>query len=333
VKFSLKIAVILITFLFVVACSSLPASAIPQPSKQIATPTPKKTPTFTPRPTITSTPTFIPLPTKEVLLQYGVFGGDGGEYSDYYFGRDTPKLVLYTDGQLLIRKRDNNGTWFAETRLTTPQICSLLSQVERTGIFDVESDGSLGSDDPIYKFDSTAQFSVGGYDDIIQVNGSKHKQINIYSDYIPYLIPEVKQALNLFRNYSPPSKLIDYRPQYMLLWIEKGPGGSIYSTPAPIPQIWPANVPSLDILEKDKVETMIYLDGYYAKKVSQVLVEGKYVRPIFEIFGNRLTYKLFQNGDNEYYVIARPLLPHEALGDFSSYPEEKEFDLPFECAN
>lgn len=202
--------------------------------------TPEPTLTNTPVPPTTATPTL--LPTKDVLLQFGVFGGDGGSLSDFYFGRDIPTLVLYSDGQLLIQKEDIGGVWFEETILTTPQICSLLLEVENTGFFEAE--------DSIYNFDDSTQYSDGGTDFIIQVNGKRHKTVSIYYSYVPYLILEIKRALNLESNYSPPPNMTYYQPQHMLLWIEQGLGDSVYLPPDPTSQPWPANISSLDILEK-----------------------------------------------------------------------------------
>lgn len=120
----------------------------------------------------------------------------------------------------------------------------------------------------------------------------------------------------------------------MLLRIEKGFGDSIYSTPASTHQLWPANLPPLDTLEREKVDTeaSAYFKNSTAE-IYQILVKDEQIKAIFEAFDNRLAYKLFQSGDNVYYIAARPLLPHETLNNFSSFPEEKELALPFSCSN
>ena len=107
-------------FLFLVACTSAPKQMQPLSTKQVDTSTPTVTqePTLTAQPTQTHAPiataTFTPWPTKEVLAQFGVFGGDGGW--DYYafIGGDMPKWILYTDGQFIIQKEDNNDIWLEE---------------------------------------------------------------------------------------------------------------------------------------------------------------------------------------------------------------------------
>jgi hypothetical protein len=342
-KSCLKIGAIWIIVLFLAACNASaqkgfsPTEPGVTNTKQIETiqqtATPK--PTFTLQPTETLAPrptaTFTPNPAKEVLLQFGQFGGDGGWEYFAFLGRDTPDLILYTDGQLIIKKEDPNGIWFEETKLTVPQICSFLSKIDQMGFFDLKSNGTGGTDDPLYQFDSTTQFSEGGPAYVIQVNGTKHKQIDIYYNYVPYLIPKARQIFSLFSHYSPPSKLANYQAQFMLLRIEKGLGDFEYPTPPPAPQTWPTDLPSLDALEKEKVETEASTYFNNTDEVFQVLIQGQQIKPIFQTFGDRLAYKLFQSGDNIYNAVARPLLPHETLNDFSSYPQDKEFNLPFSC--
>src|SRR5687768_5618163 len=124
---SLKIGSLAIVLLFLAACTSAPEETQPTLKTQVDTSTPTATPkpTLTPRPTQTHTPiptvTFTPWPTKEVLAQFGLFGGDGGW--DYYafIGGDMPKWILYTDGQMIVQTEDSRGTWFEETTLTIPQ--------------------------------------------------------------------------------------------------------------------------------------------------------------------------------------------------------------------
>lgn len=292
------------------------------------TPSPTQTPTpsTTPMPTATETPTPTPIPTKQVLIQYGIFGGDGGYNTDFYLGRDTPDLVIYTDGQLLIRNfsDEGSGDWFMETTLTISQICSLLSRIEQTGFFSIQGNGTYEEYDPIYQFDDSVMYSGGAPDYVIQINGERHKYVTIYRPYEPYLIPEVRATLeiirNIIRDYSS-TELTVYKAKYLLLWIEKGKGRAAYVTPVPTPQIWPVEFPPLETLLRNENET-------------QVFVEGDYVEPILSLFGDRFTDKLFKAEGQTYYVIARPLLPHETPQQFSVYPyEDLEFKLPFGCNN
>lgn len=321
-------------FLFLVACNVAPEKT--QPEVVVST--------FTAQPTKTETPiplaTYTPWATKEVLAQFGIFGGDGGWIYGAFIGSDLPKWVLYTDGQLIVKKEDNKGFWFEETTLTTSQMCSLLSQIEKSGFFSLEIDNSSQSkyptDNPIYKFDDTAQFSVGAPYYVLQVNGSKHRQIHVYSDYVQYLIPEAGQVFDLFNNYSPPSKLTNYQAQYMVLRIEEGVRVPDYLTPEPMIQEWSADLPSLELLQKENIEieeSPFFSTNSSVSQITNIVITGDKIKPFFEAFGNRLLYKFFQNGNQMYGIIARPFLPHENLNKFSEFPAEEEFELPFSCNN
>lgn len=198
-------------FFFLAACSvtseKIQPEAVVSTSSPISTLTVQPTQTETPIPLVTHTPWV----TKEVLAQFGSFGGDGGWIYGAFIGWNVPKWILYTDGQLIVQKEDNYGVWFEETNLTTSQMCSFLSQIEKSGFFSLEIDNSIQSkyptDNPIYKFDDAAQFSIGSPYYVLQVNGKNHRQIHVYSEYVQYLIPEARQVFDLFNNYSPPSKL------------------------------------------------------------------------------------------------------------------------------
>jgi hypothetical protein len=298
-----------------------------------ATPIVVSTPTLIPQSTQTPAPivtaTFTPWPTKEVLAQFGILGGDGGWEHFAFTGADMPRWVLYTDGQFVVQVEDSGGFWYEQTTFTVPQMCSFLSQVEKVGFFSLAFDNSSASvagiptANPIYQFDNTTQFSEGGPQYVLQVNGPRARQIIIYGAYIPYLIPEAFQVFNLFVNYSPPSQFIRYQPQYLLLRIEKN--DKVNPT---VFQAWPADLPSLEILAKENVETAV---SAFDSHVSQVVVRNEQVKLIVEAFDDRFGYNAFQSEGRAYDVAARPFLPHETLNDFSRFPIEKQFALPFSC--
>lgn len=297
------------------------------------------TATFTPKPTQTPTPTasppatYTPWPTKQVLVEFGIFGGDGGWITSSFAGRDTPELVLYADGQLIIKSRDIGPPWFEETKLSAPQMCSFLAQIENVGFYTLETDSYANeNDNPIYQLDESAHLGEGGPHYIIQVNGPKPKRISIYYGYVQYLIPKARRIFDLFAEYTPPSKRSLYQPPHLLMRIQNESSYPIQSTPIP----WPTNLPDLDTLAKENVETMasdyFRAMGTSGYQISQTVIEGAQVVPVLETFNNRMIYKLFQSDKKvPYLVVARPLLPHETLNHFSSFPEEKTFELPFNC--
>jgi hypothetical protein len=247
-----------------------------------------------------------------------VFGGDGGSDTDFYLGRDVPQLILYTDGQLLLKQK--HGDWFTQTTLTTSQMCALLLRVERAGFFTISADGSLDHNDPIYAFGGTPQFSGDGTPEyLIQINGKQHKFVMIEPGYAPYLIQPVKTALQIVEKYSSETPTTPFRTKHLVLWIEKGMENASYITPQPSHQPWPTQLPSLAGL----------LEG---SKERQVFFEDENVASLLKLFGNRPSEIVFEEDGQEYYLIARPLLPHETPDKFSIHPHEAvEFELPFNC--
>lgn len=322
-------------FLFLVACNATPEKTQPDMELSTSTPSPMSTQTETPAPHVT----YTPWATKKILAQFGIFGGDGGWIFGAFIGSDLPKWVLYTDGQLIIKKEDENGFWFEETNLTTSQMCSFLTQIEESGFFSLKIDNSSQSkyptDNPIYKFGDTTPSSIGAPNYVLQVNGSKHRQILVYSDYVQYLIPEAKQVFDQFNNFFPSSKHTNYQPQYIVLRIEEGVQVPDFLTPAPIIREWSADLPSVEVLQKENIEIegSPFFSNSSAPQITSVLITGEQIKPFFEVIGNRLSYKFFQNGNQMYGIVARPFLPHENLNKFSEFPVEEEFELPFSCNN
>jgi hypothetical protein len=235
---------------------------------------------------------------------------------------------LYTDGQLLIQNPNykTSGNWFLQTVLTPQQICSLLASIERTGFFGMKGDGSLFYDDPIYVLDDSVPRGAGAPEYIIQINGEKRRYVTIYAPYEPYVIRELKDTLQLLRNYTPPAPMTPYRAKYLVLWIEKGREVPLFRTPTPTPRAWPAEFPALEDLLANRDE-------------GEAFVEGKFVAPMLDLFSNRPGEIAFDVNEQTFWertcrVIARPLLPHESQNSFSAFPyKTTEFKLPFTCGN
>ena len=296
------------------------ATLVPQTltSKPSVTPTKSNTPTSTFTPTHTSVPyvTVEPFPTvtpagaystKQVFVQTGWTGGDGGSVQDFYFGRNTPSLVIYTDGQVIIQVGDwEKGFTFLSGQLPSEELCSLLGKLNETGYFNPI--------DEIYAFDETTQFSDGAVSYIIQANGPINKSVNFYGPYLDYLVDEMASAYELVSTYQPPTATAPYIPNYLLLWVEPITATDLESLPD-----WPAEFPPLADLRSDPSS-------------SKVIVEGELILPLMELFDHAMTQKLFREGDKNFEVILRPLLPHKTPYSFSTFATQStSFNLPFSC--
>ena len=279
---------------------------------------PARTATTTPTPVEIEPPAPTSIPTKQILLMYGSTGGDGGHWYDDYLGRDVPTTVLYTDGQFLrFQRKVENDNWYLQSILTPSQMCWLLSRISQRGFFDVKQDGFNGPEnDPIYAFDDTVQFSDGASGFYFLVNGKWHNRVKVYKPYEPYLVAPLKETFRFIRNYGP-GHMEPYYPTYLVLWIGQG----YREMPEGITsQEWPIQLPSLDsLLNKEREREM--------------LVEGDFAHSLITLFGNRPQSLLFKNGQYQYSVFIRPLLPHETLEyPIAYYPnDDSEFELPFEC--
>ncbi len=298
------------------------------------TPTPTPLPTLTvmavptdfPLPTSSYTPILLPSPmpgkTKQVILQFGMSGGDGGDQILDYLGRNTPNLVLYSDGQVLFREgdfgfyEDRSGYTFKQVFLSPGQICSLLKSIADTGFFEIEGDGFNWTSDPIYEFDDSVEFSDGGPSYVIKVNGPTPKIVVIYYSYLPYVIDEVAATYDLLNNYRI-EKGTPYKPDRVVLWIEEISSENVQEI-----QSWPENLPLLS-----ELITSVNDNDYQG-----VLIEDN-VESLLQLFDYRMKRIVFNEEDRIYMVAARPLLPHETVETFQRGSESvSEFPLPFECA-
>jgi hypothetical protein len=309
-----------------VVTSVVPATRTSQPS---ATAVPSRTPparpsaTSSPSQTASTTPsqTPTPFPTKAVLIQFGEFFGDGGSSEDPYFGRDTPTLVVYADGQVIIRTRDWSYGYtvlWHEARLTTDEVCQLFSRIDRAGFFDVEGGNNsfMREEDPIYNLPDGLQIGDGAGVYIIQVNGTPSKQVDIYSELAPFVVDEVRTVMELLQEYQP-AGLQPYQPEHILLWVESGDTAWwLPPTPRATPWPWPTDYPSLGEAVRDS-------------GVGALLLNGSTATPLLDIQNGAGVVN--ENG-SLYSIIVRPLLPHESPDSISPPPyRPSSYDLPFEC--
>ncbi len=289
-----------------------------------------------PRPTRTSTPSPVPIPTrapvtptevlptasegKVILIEY--FDKIGGEApwvpSDAYIGRQVPHLVIYTDGQALWR--DDAGA-FWEGRVSKSALCTLLSGLQKIGFFNVKGDGSLNEKDPIYK-NIPAEYlnDPSSTNFVLLVNGNPSKRVIIYRLFVDSLVQPVKSAWEIFNSFKP-SSLEPYKADVYVMWVEAeqklarkyGAGKDLQ------PEDWPRDLPQLRKLLGDQ-------------DAVQLPVSEAEASQLLEFYDTVPGVKVFEQGENRYSVILRPLLPHEELDNLSPVPDTvQKFVLPFSC--
>jgi len=276
--------------IFLMACSAQQASptfvpsSTPLPSSTIM-PSPTQIPSRTPAPTHTPEPTYPPYPTKQVLIEYSL-NGDHGFFDDLVASQ-IPKLILYTDRQLVI-----SGSPFREKILSKAEINSLLSQLETRGLYTIQTNQKHDSSDPLYNFGKNYQEIFDGLFLCLLVHSEKPRTLCAYQPLQDFLIPAMKNLLLFLDVYSPGDMSV-YRSDRILLDISTQ-SDSFPEGERPIPVAWPVTLPSL-------------------KTSFRMYAEGETAEEIFALFDHSATWKIFIENGVEYSVLARPVLPHETL--------------------
>lgn len=317
----------------------VPAPTLTQSPSETLEPTVTATLTLTPTAVPTASPTSTPDPGRQILIQYGWFGGDGVSPDLYYLGVNAPSFVLYVSGRLVVREGElgrfspeeefgGEGYTYRETTLTVDDMCGLLASMADAGIFDIEEDTRDYFFDPspsLYTFDTDdpedmPPFGEGAPDPIIVVNGDPAQYVVVFSPWLSSLQPEIAAVYDLLDSYRPPG-LTAYSPDRVLLYL--GRGSSPLEGGEGSLERWPVDLPSLGEL----YGRAVVVDGG-----RHVVVEGETGQAILRLFGHRLHGKRFADGGWGYLVVARPLLPHETIDAFSVCPSGAEsFVLPFDC--
>ena len=261
-------------------------------------------PTSTPKPpTATPSPSPTPFPTKPWLISLTFPGGDGGTNYDTFFGRGMPDLILFADGQLLLRdKNDDSNNWFEnewylETHLSPQEIEGLFVQIESFGFFTQLEKRTQPESDWLYNFDETTQFTDGAGGVTLCIFKEERNCISIYGPHIPYLVPEIGNTLTLIQNFHPNEKYyVPYEPEMMILRIQ--PTADDPATDE-VAQFWPEDLPTVrELLER-------YPSGVAFFQADEAMT-------YFELFNMKIDDAIFISEGIEYYMIARPLLPAES---------------------
>ena len=260
--------------------------------------------------------TLTPVPIASALIQYGTYSQQPGWVTDAYVGKNTPSFALYSDGILLIRseKYINGIEWYASVRLDPSQVCWLLNQIAHTGIYEMQGNGILGVEDPIYQFDQSFKLPDTGDEivDILKISAEKSRWVQFIPDSRRWLAEPLKKVLDLLDAYVPPGNLHPYVSPRLLLWIERGRGSYEYATrQPPSAKNWPQNLPTISDLLGDH-------------ELGKVLLSGKEAEQVQILFNYRPVGKLFAQNGQEFFVIARPLLPDETPDKLSVIPTQEE---------
>jgi hypothetical protein len=253
-------------------------------------------PTKTPLPTISPTATITPLPiynTKQVIFDYNVAGG----LSDYYmffeptFLRSYPKIILYSDGQMIIP-----GEIYRQKVLSSSEIKLFLSRLDGLGFYSLESNQAYDPTDKLYNFEGKYE-EVGVIDGLeycILVNSNKSRKLCVQESYLQFLIPKMKNILQYLDKYKP-AGMTPYYPDRILVSVQNG--RHLYDENSPATAVpWNEKFPSLETLD----QKITYVDGDVAKE-------------IYTLFDNVYEPKIFIQNGQEFTVSLSIILPHEKV--------------------
>ncbi len=238
----------------------------------------------------------------ETLIEYKALPGDGGGCMADYLGYDAPEFVLYDDGLLLVNSPDEHS-WYNQSTLNSQEIDALLQQIENTGFFSADGDGREYEDDPIYQFTQNPDPSMGAGSIYFSARqGDLVKEVTIYALWLDYVVPEVAEAMQVIMDYHPEDSTA-YLPNTWVAWVEDSDPCESYQLEY-LP--WPAEAPLISSSMNGAAHRQFFFENSAEYSYSQV-------------FGSKPgTFKVVENG-MIYYILSRPLLPHELTSDFQDY--------------
>ena len=296
---------------------------------RLALPTSTPIPTIAPSPTATIAPTAVP---PDVVWMEAAWVYDGGlQYHDRYRSKYMPIFVLQADGRFIWQHDISSfqTNWYEETMLTVEQMCALRAELIETGVFTF--DGRV-----IYKLDELTDEQLdllngsGPFQMNWQLHGDPATSVPIpyERDFLDKLVDELHDAWTTFNTHRP-EEGTPYIAEETAVHIQIGLDEEIDQQPvAP----WPADLPALATLFDMGTEFDL-VDGYPGV---EVILRGEELAQLQEAFGYGTMEGAFHEGEQEYFVMLRPLLPIDRTDQiFASLRSGRShlntFALPFTC--
>jgi hypothetical protein len=258
---------------------------LPQFPTSTLTPNLTMTPFASLTPSATPYPTFPPYPTKQIVFSYSTSGNHSS--FDVVLGvSNRSSVVLYSDGQLII-----SGKPYHQKQLSSEEVNQLFSQLEVMGFYTLETNQQHDSTDLLYDFKGQYEETYDGLY-ICVLDSVKDRKICVRDHLREFLIPSMKNILQFLDSYEPKNMSL-YQPDRLLLNIMIR-RYELIDNPEVIP--WSVSYPTI---ETDKWK-LLY-------------VEGEMASQIFSLYGSQEDARIVNANGVEYYVIVRPILPHEKL--------------------
>ena len=233
------------------------------------------------------TPTSIPptkVPPRDLLISYSMFGNDSCPYFIACLqGLNNYEFLLFSDGQLIIYFDEKYQT----TTLSEYEVNTLISQIEKTGYFDLEMGDEMYKEtppEPAFVFTSGQRVSVMGI---------KH-EIRVWQ--YDYLIDAIPDTISILSNYVP-RNLEPYFPESVKIFVEVYKGfdsDRVYGEPNQEILYWPSESIPL---------------GQFTK--TEVRLPFKYIPFLEENLGYVPANQLVEQNEETYQVMICPILPEK----------------------
>jgi hypothetical protein len=264
-------------------------------------PTQTSIPQATPTSTVTPAP-LLQIPsytTKQVVLLFTHSrAGLGGpeEYFDIFFGnaapRETTKLVLYSDGQLILQR----PTQPSVTKiLTEDEINQLLFRLDELGFHTIETNQKHDDTDLLYDFGGR-YLEVGVTDGSFSCLSIRDNRLCYYNPYEDFVMPQAKILFQFISSYTPKNTTL-YEPDRIMLFISQGKDlYNLFEELSMISIPWSSELSPLQTAQ----ENYVYLEGEHAQ--------------IFYTLVNESTKPMiFSENGIDYSVLSAVVLPHEVI--------------------
>lgn len=196
-----------------------------------------------------------------------------------------PSFVLYADGVLLSTHRTDeiSVSWpppyaMRQTRLSTQQLCGLLDAIEQAGTLDLPT---------TEREDTWAR--LGGWYAELNIGEPHYLDSQSLNAQETLIFEQLRQRLELLAQTGTP---YTFTRAALVMRVQN----DVWDVAAPR---WPSTLPSLASLSQGQAEVIVELTGATAQAVYAQLKTETFYR---------------ENGVT-YWLVARPLLPAEALND------------------
>lgn len=230
-----------------------------------------------------------------------------------YLGiRNFPKLLLYTDGQLILYQNQLP----IQTKMLSPdEICNLFITLKSLGLSKIQTNGTGSLDDPIYQNTTGLGRAYDAGETVLYINDSLPKRYMVYDPYKDHAVKPIMEIFAFLDHYTP-NNMQPYYADRLSIFVQEGRDEYLKQLK---PIQWPADAVPLS----QNNEGVLYLEGKAASKV-------------FDLTGGYPmgSWRVFVDKGIEYSVDVKPILPDEWIGGYcynSPCHKSTPFKPSFSC--